>query len=77
MAFLGILVLYGVLMVLFGMVALGVLGLMFCLVFLPMWRGAKRRQEKRQAVFLALAVAGGVLAVMGSVVLALLWVMLS
>ena len=65
MAFIGIMLLYLFLMAMFGMMGLGILGLVLGVVFLLLWRGAKKRGENRQTLFLLLAVLGGLLALAG------------
>ena len=55
---------------------LGILGLVLGVVFLLLWRGAKKRGENRQTLFLLLAVLGGLLALAGAVTLVLFLLML-
>ncbi len=76
MAFIGIMLLYLFLMAMFGMMGLGILGLVLGVVFLLLWRGAKKRGENRQTLFLLLAVLGGLLALAGAVTLVLFLLML-
>ena len=68
--------LYLFLMAMFGMMGLGILGLILGVVFLLLWRGAKKRGENRQTLFLLLAVLGGLLALAGAVTLVLFLLML-
>ncbi|HIX05841.1 MAG TPA: hypothetical protein H9865_07040 [Candidatus Fournierella pullicola] len=76
MAFIGIMLLYLFLMAMFGMMGLGILGLVLGVVFLLLWRGAKKRGENRQTLFLLLAVLCGLLALAGAVTLVLFLLML-
>ena len=76
MAFIGIMLLYLFLMAMFGMMGLGILGLVLWVVFLLLWRGAKKRGENRQTLFLLLAVLCGLLALAGAVTLVLFLLML-
>lgn len=76
MAFMGILFLNAVLMAMLAFMGLGILGLVLGVVFLLLWRGAKKRAENRQTLFLLLAVLGGLLALAGAVTLVLFLLML-
>ena len=76
MAFMGILFLNAVLMAMLAFMGLGILGLVLGVVFLLLWRGAKKRGENRQTLFLLLAVLGGLLALVGAVTLVLFLLML-
>ena len=76
MAFMGILFLNAVLMAMLAFMSLGILGLVLGVVFLLFWRGAKKRGENRQTLFLLLAVLGGLLALAGAVTLVLFLLML-
>ena len=76
MAFMGILFLNAVLMAMLAFMGLGILGLVLGVVFLLLWRGAKKREENRQTLFLLLAVLGGLLALAGAVTLVLFLLML-
>lgn len=72
----GILFLNAVLMAMLAFMGLGILGLVLGVVFLLLWRGAKKRGENRQTLFLLLAVLGGLLALAGAVTLVLFLLML-
>lgn len=73
MAFMSILLLDAAIMaVMLGVVGAGALGLVACVVFLALWVRARRRGGGHQRLFLALGIAGGVLALMGLAVLTLL-----
>ena len=72
----GILFLNAVLMAMLAFMGLGSLGLVLGVVFLLLWRGAKKRGENRQTLFLLLAVLGGLLALAGAVTLVLFLLML-
>ena len=61
MAFIGIMLLYLFLMAMFGMMGLGVVGLILLVVSLILRSRAKKRGENRQTLFLLLAVLGGLL----------------
>ncbi len=76
MAFIGIMLLYLFLMAMFGMMGLGVVGLILLVVSLILRSRAKKGGENRQTLFLALAILGGVLFVAGLATVALLWVLL-
>ena len=76
MAFMGILFLNAVLMTMFAVMGLGLLGLILGVVFLLLWRGAKKRGENRRTLFLLLAVLCGLLALAGAVTLVLFLLML-
>lgn len=76
MAFMGILFLNAVLMAMLAFMGLGILGLVLGVMFLLLWRGAKKRGENRQPLFLLLAVLGGLLALAGAVTLVLFLLML-
>ncbi len=76
MAFIGIMLLYLFLMAMFGMMGLGVVGLILLVVSLILRSRAKKGGENRQTLFLLLAVLGGVLFVAGLATVALLWVLL-
>ena len=71
MAFIGIMLLYLFLMAMFGMMGLGVVGLILLVVSLILRSRAKKRGENRQTLFLLLAVLGGLLALAGAVTLVL------
>ncbi|HJD16952.1 MAG TPA: hypothetical protein IAA01_01620 [Candidatus Fournierella excrementavium] len=76
MAFIGIMLLYLFLMAMFGMMGLGVVGLILLVVSLILRSRAKKRGENRQTLFLLLAVLGGLLALAGAVTLVLFLLML-
>ncbi|WP_419503785.1 hypothetical protein [Candidatus Allofournierella excrementavium] len=68
--------LYLFLMAMFGMMGLGVVGLILLVVSLILRSRAKKRGENRQTLFLLLAVLGGLLALAGAVTLVLFLLML-
>lgn len=76
MAFIGIMLLYLFLMAMFGMMGLGVVGLILLVVSLILRSRAKKGGENRQTLFLALAILGGLLALAGAVTLVLFLLML-
>lgn len=76
MAFIGIMLLYLFLMAMFGMMGLGVVGLILLVVSLILRSRAKKGGENRQTLFLLLAVLGGLLALAGAVTLVLFLLML-
>ena len=58
------------LMVVFGMVALGVLGFVLCVVCLILWNKKRKGNGKRRILFLVAAIAGAMLALLGAAILA-------
>ena len=76
MAFIGIMLLYLFLMAMFGMMGLGVVGLILLVVSLILRSRAKKRGENRQTLFLLLAFLGGLLALAGAVTLVLFLLLL-
>lgn len=68
--------LYLFLMAMFGMMGLGVVGLILLVVSLILRSRVKKGGENRQTLFLLLAVLGGLLALAGAVTLVLFLLML-